>query len=133
MKKPIATKIIVMCLPLVIAIACSVSDAAQVESVLSPSELVAYPEKYDGKHVHVRGYIVVGPEKRNIFDSLAGYNDPHGACLGLDAPDKKFMNFHMRYTRNISGIFRRKLCRDGEICLYWCGSSGIELDKTSRP
>jgi hypothetical protein len=98
-----------------------------------PSELAANPEKYDGKHVSVRGYVVLGPEARNIFDSEKGRDDPHGACLGLDGPDAMFGSFHERYVQKISGVFRRSLCGPKDVCLYWCSSSGIELDKESQP
>jgi hypothetical protein len=107
--------------------------AAQGARAASPSELAADPEKYDGKHVDVRGYVVLGPEKRNIFDSEKGASDPHGVCLGLDGPEAMFTDFHQHYTQKISGIFRRKLCGDNDVCLYWCSSSGIELDKGSKP
>jgi hypothetical protein len=106
---------------------------AQSEQTLLPSELAANPEKYDGKHVNVRGYIVLGPEARNIADSDEGYNDRHGACLGLDGPEAMFTAFSRHYTQKISGIFRRKLCGDNDVCLYWCSASGIELDMGSRP
>lgn len=98
-----------------------------------PRELVANPGKYDGKHVTLRGYVVIGAESRNIFDSEAGYNDAHGACLGLDGPKAAFHNFHRGYTEKISGIFRRKLCGASDVCLFWCSASGIELDKGSSP
>jgi hypothetical protein len=107
--------------------------AAQNEQTLLPSELAANPEKYDGKHVKVRGYIVLGPEARNIADFDEGYNDRHGACLGLDGPESMFTGVSRHYTQKISGIFRRKLCRDNDVCLNWCNSSGIELDKGSKP
>ena len=98
-----------------------------------PSELTANPEAFDGKHVDVRGYIVIGPESRNIFDSKAGSVDRHGACLGLAGPNAMFGEFHRRQTRRLSGIFRRKICGPDNICLYWCGESGIELDAGSTP
>ena len=107
--------------------------AAQDDATLLPSELLAHPDMYDGKHVDVRGYIVLGPETRNIVDNEVGYNDPHGACLGLDGPEAMFKVFRKHYTRKISGIFRRKLCGDNDVCLYWCSASGIELDKDSAP
>jgi hypothetical protein len=109
------------------------SASSQGGGTVLPSELVAHPEKYDGKHVDVRGYIVLGPETRDILDSEKSYNDPHAACLGLDGPEEMFDGFHRRYTRKISGVFRRVLCGKNDICLYWCGISGIELDKDSKP
>jgi hypothetical protein len=70
-----------------------------------PSELIANPGRYDGKHVTLRGYVVIGAESRNIFDSEAGYNDAHGACLGLDGPKAAFRIFHRGYSKKISGTF----------------------------
>jgi|ERR1700741_226095 len=117
----------------IVAAACSnAAVAARDEIIRLPSELVANPSVYDGKHVSVRGYVVIGPESRNIFDSEAGYGDAHGACLGLDGQDAKFKNFHHGYTK-ISGVFRRKLCGENDVCLFWCGTSGIELDRESKP
>ena len=107
--------------------------AGQDSKTLLPSDLVADPEKYDGTHVDVRGYIVIGPETRNIFDSEVGFRDPHGACLGVDRPGAMFESFHKRFTRKISGIFRKSLCGPRDVCLFWCSSSGIELDKGSKP
>jgi hypothetical protein len=112
------------------------SSAIEQRTVL-PSDLAADPLKYDGKHVTVRGYIVLKPESRNIFDSEAGTNDPHGTCLGLRGSDLMFKSFHRKKVERISGIFKRKLCADNEVCPYWCYSSGaqsgIVLDKGSRP
>jgi hypothetical protein len=134
MRSATAATIGVTLLLAVIGLGCSERlIAAQNEETLLPSELAAHPEKYDGKHVDVRGYIVLGPETRNIADSEEGYDDPHGACLGLDGPEAMFNDFHRRYTQKISGIFRQKLCGEHDVCLYWCGSSGIELDNGSRP
>jgi len=107
--------------------------AAQGAGTVSPASWQQNPEKYDGKHVDVRGYVVLGPEKRNIFDSEKGASDPHGVCLGLDGPEAMFTDFHRHYAQKISGIFKRKLCGDNDVCLYWCSSSGIELDKGSKP
>ena len=107
--------------------------AARSAPTLLPSELAASPDKYDGKHVDVRGYVVVGPESRNIFDSEQGSRDRHGVCLGLDGPNTMFSEFHKRPTPRISGIFHRKLCGEKDVCLYWCGEAGIALDKGSKP
>ncbi len=112
---------------------CASESIAGSDRTVLPSELANHPERYDGKHVDVRGYVVIGPEKRNIFDSEMGSQDPHGVCLGLDGPDAMFGNFHSQYTRRISGIFRQSLCGKNDVCLYWCSSSGIELDKGSEP
>jgi hypothetical protein len=121
-------------LVMVLGVGCSERlVTASNEGTVLPSELTAHPERYDGKHVDVRGYIVLGPESRNIFDSEDGTRDPHGACLGLDGPEVMFGSFHKQFTQKISGVFRRSLCGKNDVCLYWCSSSGIELDKGSKP
>ncbi len=111
------------------------AQASKARSVVAhlPSELVANPGRYDGKHVTLRGYVDIGAESRNIFDSEAGYNDAHDACLGLDGPKAAFHKFRRGYTKRISGVFRRKLCGESDVCLFWCSASGIELDKGSNP
>jgi hypothetical protein len=100
---------------------------------LTPSEILANAARYDGQHVTVNGYVVLGPETRDIFDSKAAAESAHSACLGLDAPDKSFTSFHKRYEHRLSGIFRRQLCGPKDICLFWCSTSGIELDSGQRP
>ena len=117
-------------------ISCSgakMSSASQASRPLLPSELTAHPEAFDGKHVDVRGYVVIGPESRNIFDSKKGSVDGHGACLGLAGSNAMFSEFHRRQTQRLSGIFRQKICGPNDVCLYWCGESGIELDAGSTP
>jgi hypothetical protein len=111
----------------------SSQSGASGTSALLLGDLVRDPAKYDGNHVTVRGYVVVGPESRNIFESQKAAHSPSGVCLGLDGPDIMFTSFHKAYRRNISGIFRRNLCGEHDVCLYWCGQSGIELDKNSKP
>ena len=96
---------------------------------LLPSELIAHAEMFDGQHVTVRGYVVVGAEVRIIADSAQGYKDPHGGCLGLDGPDAMFAGLSRHSVEEVSGVFHRTLCKKDQVCLYWCGDSGIELDK----
>lgn len=98
-----------------------------------PSELVANPDKFDGKHVNVRGYVVITPEGRNIFDTKVGSKSREGACLGLAGPSSEFTQFQQRYVKNLSGIFRKKICGAEDVCLYWCGDSGLELAPGSMP
>ena len=98
-----------------------------------PSELAAHPEKYNGRHVIVRGFVVLGPESRNIFNSKQGSRDAHGVCLGLDGPEAMFTGFHSRYVTRLSGTFWNTLCGPHDVCLFWCGKSGIRLDAGSRP
>lgn len=117
---------------LVLVTGCAAASFAGSDAVLKPSELAANPDKYDGQHVRIQGYVVIKPEGRNIFDSKEGYENPKGACLAVDGPEVIFDDFHSR-VEVLSGIFRRELCRKNEVCRFWCNDSGIELDSGSRP
>ena len=97
-------------------------------SSLLPSELISRPDYYDGKHVEVRGYVVIGPESRNMFDSRIDYENHRGACLGLDGSERRFRMLRTGQVSRLSGVFRKTLCGPGDICLFWCPPSGIELD-----
>jgi hypothetical protein len=97
------------------------------DKLVTPSEIAADPDKFDGKHVRVRGYVVITPHSRNIFDSKQGFKDPQGACLGLYG-SKSFVLPARKRMEIVSGIYRKVLCGPNDICLYWCNSSGIEVD-----
>jgi hypothetical protein len=50
---------------------------------MTPGDLAADPDRYDGKHVIVRGFVAIGPHERDIFDSKKGYEQAGATCLGL--------------------------------------------------
>jgi hypothetical protein len=118
---------------LVAATLSSCSAMSRSNGSLLPSELVRNASKYDGKHMVVRGFVVIGPESRSIFDSNDGVEDPDAACLGLGGPDEMFREFHIRYTSKLSGFFRQRMCGKDDICLMYCGTAGIDLDEGSKP
>lgn len=41
----------------------------------TPSELTQNPDRYDGKHVRVEGYVVVTSHAKNIFDTKRALSD----------------------------------------------------------
>jgi hypothetical protein len=98
---------------------------------MTPSQLLKNSEKYNGQRVLVRGYLYIGPESRNLFDSKeAAEADTPNTCIGLRAPDIKFNRKKRVYERQnvtLSGIFRSDLCGPN-VCLFWCNTAGIELD-----
>jgi hypothetical protein len=112
---------------LILAAALQATPAACQEEAVSVGQLAEHPDQFDGKHVKVRGYVVITPHSRNIFESKQGYDDPHGACLGL-LGSKAFVKVMRKREEVVSGIFRKALCRPNDVCLYWCSASGIELD-----
>jgi len=44
-----------------------------------------------------------------------------------------FTDFHRHYAQKISGIFKRKLCGDNDVCLYWCSSPALNWTKAVSP
>ena len=119
--------LMLLCIPMGCTVT-KIASSSEAAGVLLPSEIIANSAEFDGKHVDVRGYVVIGPESRNIFDSQEGAMSRNGACLGLAGSNSMFSTFQRRMTQKLSGIFRRHICGPNDVCLYWCGESGIELD-----
>jgi len=97
------------------------------DGVVTPSDISANPDKFDGKHVRVRGYVVITSHSRNIFDSKQGSKDSRGVCLGLYG-SKSFVVPARKKMEIVSGTYRKVLCGPNDVCLYWCSASGIEVD-----
>ncbi len=94
---------------------------------LRPSDLLKDPDRYDGQHVVVTGYVVIKPERRIIVDSESEVGKNGDVCLGLDGPRKYFSSFYSKKMK-VSGTFKKNLCGKDDVCLYWCGDAGIILD-----
>jgi hypothetical protein len=98
------------------------------EVPVTPGELAANPDKYDGKHVTVRGFVVIGSHERNIFDSKRGYEQAGATCLGL-LGTKSFVSHFRKRVETVKGTFHKALCGPNDICLLWCSAEGIEVDE----
>jgi hypothetical protein len=94
---------------------------------LLPSELISKSDIYDGKHVSVRGYVVILPGRSSMYDSRQGERSPLGKCMGLRLPKGILREYRQGYTSGIDGVFRKTLCRTNEICLNYCGESGLDV------
>ena len=95
--------------------------------ILTPNELVTHGSVLEGKQVKVRGFVVITPHGRNIFDSKSSYEKGRGTCLGLSG-SRQFTSKYRKRTETLSGIFHQHLCGPNDICLYWCGDAGISVD-----
>lgn len=87
---------------------------------------------YDGQHIHVRGYVVVGSESMYIVQKL-GYQDDFWAkdsgCLSLLSTGKLgFMEdrYNGKYAE-VEGQFRADNDSYG-ISMSECGVTGIDID-----
>lgn len=115
--------------------------------VLTPSELNTNAAKFKGHTVEVRGYIVLGPESRDLFESKSifseserGYHsdsrdfDPRkydNDCVTIANPDLLFRNGRtVNYkTLIIRGKFIDDYLRPGMINLDACSPTAIIIDE----
>jgi hypothetical protein len=112
---------------------CAGVGGGKSERILLPSELIARADEFDGKRVTIRGYVIIAPEIRDIYDSREDMTKPDGACLGLSLPNiDRLKQFRQGYTAGVSGTFRKTLCTEDSVCLYWCSEAGVELDEDTR-
>ena len=106
---------------------------SRADDVVTPSELNAHPEQYDGKTVTVRGYFLWGTEIFAIFDSKAAAENPDSPpsqCIGydyaLDLREKlKALNHHVV---DVTAKFLPSLMfRDGKRYVQFglCNKSGV--------
>ena len=82
--------------------------------LVSLSDLVCAPEKYEGKEVRVQGITLIEPRNNNLYFDLFPRNV--GSCgrvmIGMDYP-ADFMKMAQAYNRKrmeFVGVFQRNLC-----------------------
>lgn len=119
-------KVLAAALLLAVCAAPAMSSTPQ-KIMVSVRELAEHPDQFNGRHISVRGYVVISSHGRNIFESKKDYDNPHGACLGL-LGSKSFVRSMRKREEVVTGIFRKTLCGPHDVCLYWCSTSGIEVD-----
>ncbi len=100
-------------------------------AALLPSEMLARAEQLDGHMVLLRGYVVIGSEGWNVFDSQEAF-EHGGVCLGISGSERMLSRQRSVNVDRLSGTFRRQLCSPGSICIHWCSASGIVLDRNAR-
>ena len=106
------------------------SSVAMAEQV-TVRELNDHPGKYDGKHVTVRGWVVIGDEARYLTATRNASRDTDLlTCIsvinggGLDAQEK---NVNGKLVL-LSGIFREDVFRDKVIRLGLCNKTALDLE-----
>ena len=97
-------------------------------NVVTPKEILANPNLYDGKVLHVKGYVVVTSHGHNMFESEKESRKSRSACIGL-LGSKGFEGNYRKAYETLEGTFRKRLCGEGDVCLYWCSASGLEVDR----
>ncbi len=112
---------------LLVITSCAGQYNRKTEGVISPGKIMSNQDQYDGRHVRVRGYVMIGPERRIIVDSPREYQKERRSCIGLDGAADYFSK-HQDGYRIISGVFKKNLCGEKDICLYWCNDAGIIMD-----
>ena len=102
---------------------------------LTPSELNAHPEQYDGKEISVIGYLVYEFEDVGIWDSPSAYKNrytnrtsainPQG-CVSYSGPELG-REYEDQFVI-LRGVFRKNILPPGFISDANCNDSGVEVE-----
>ena len=94
--------------------------------IVSLVQLLSSPDKYDGKHVAVLGFLTIGQENNNLYLGKTDYDNallPNSIWIGIsDEMLKKRNELSMKYVR-IVGVFH--LGHDGRSNIYVGGIGEI--------
>jgi len=123
---------------------------AEVPTV-SPSELNAHADQYDGKTVHVRGWLVLQFEDVGLWDSKDAHDRPHnggdraallqmqGASLIWPATcvsvTGEFLHELRRFQSEpatVEGVFRKHIFPPDVVSNQVCNDSGLEIAKITK-
>jgi hypothetical protein len=119
--------------------------------IVTPSELNAHADEYDGKAVRVRGWLVLQFEDVGLWDSKEAHNSPHEGGdvaavrkmdgISLNWPPTcvsvsgKFLNEMEKlesYPAIVDGVFRRHIYPPNVISNQVCNDTGLEVSKISK-
>jgi hypothetical protein len=105
------------------------------EPILSPSELNAHADQYNGKRVKVHGWVVLRFEEYSIWDSKLAYDRPFnvsnmGACVSYLGPLGHETRGEMR---TLTGTFWKDFGGSLDVIMLGaCNFSGLDLDNRPR-
>ena len=108
------------------------------QPALTPSELNAHADLYNGKQVHVRAWLVYQFENIGLWDSQSAYEKAPGGdnstpsiCVSYLGPD--LGKHYVSRMVVLTGTFRKDLDHDPNhpdqiiVSNGWCNNSGLEI------
>jgi hypothetical protein len=118
------------------ALATEATSPSKVVTV-TPSQLNANRPFYDGKLVHVRGFVNVGFEHREFYDSEASSltGDPFKVCVTIVNAHKILSNMK-KYNHKmliLSGVFTEDISKKPYVQLGGCNLTAIDLADQPSP
>lgn len=121
-----------------IASGCASSTTKSVPAdALKPSQLNAHASSYDGKQVTVRGWLVLGFEKRYLVDDKRSYKDwpSDDVCVTVVNANALLVRQSEYNEKQVElrGTFHRDVLSNGVVRLGACNTSGLEIDETVQP
>jgi len=101
-------------------------------AALTPSQLNASPQRYDGRVIKVRGFLLDETEDFAIWDQQSDIADKNvglSHCISVLYPAEMKTAVHRLNRRfvEVSGTFDKDVVRDGIIRLGLCNRSAIRL------
>lgn len=111
--------------------AAQAGDTPPVEHILTPSQLNASPITYQGKLVRVRGYVVIGSDKSDLWDSHESYVSGQltRACVTLLHPRPVIFGkgrFNRR-TVVLQGVFTRNDTVTPRVQRIGCNLTSVDV------
>jgi len=118
-------------------VACESTSSVQVDhdgvSNLTLSELLSNAESFDRQRVVISGYLKIEFENTNIFTTKSAANDfDDDQCIALLVPQESFQLYSSKFDNKhgeVIGEFRKTICEEGDICSWYCGSSGLLVEE----
>lgn len=106
------------------------AEAVDCAGAMSPSELVSSGTTCDGKTVVVRGYLLVGPESRGLWDTKEDIDRSNymKACVTVSCPRKLRCIEGPARLVDVHGTYHA-MRDDGEIILGACTDGFVDIKK----
>lgn len=113
------------------------TNSGSVEGALSPSEILADRENYEGQVVLVRGFLSIEPDSICLIDpEHSGDADPPMdslfSVLDLDRLKPSFDRFNGKVIV-FRARFKSKIAREDQFLLHGCGRSGVQIESGQVP
>src|SRR3954469_7479929 len=122
-----------------IFVALGVTGCAKVPT-LTPSELNAHPDQYDGKAVHVGGWLSLYFEDYGLWDSRRAHDTERSwappwpmSCVSVTPDVMAKVQKPLSRPAMVDGIFRKHILPSNVISNGICNDTGLEVTNICAP
>jgi len=108
--------------------------------VLTPSELNAHADRYDGKTVRVRGWLSLYFEDYGLWDSKKAHDTERTSappwppsCVSVDSYVAGKVKKPASQSALVDGIFRKQFLPPNTISNGVCNNTGLQVTRVRKP